>query len=268
MCSRSCAGWQKNDDLLILDQRNGDPATCFELIGSGVSWMGPDWRLVRSTDSAATARPGCWISNSVVDLAEWSYRTSGLRLTRCTVLLRGLRLAILGEQVDAKALAPAPLATRFALPPGVKAEPIAENRGLLLRSSGSRSTAQVLPVALPALPYETDRGHFRVHDDGLELSVNPRGRRCWLPIVVSWDAQRHRKRLSWRVLTVSEQSRACPPDVAFAVRISWGRDDTLVVYRSLGPPAPRAFLGHQTKARFLVGKFTYEGSVEPLLSVD
>ena len=107
-----------------------------------------------------------------------------------------------------------------------------------------------------------------MHDDGLELSVNPRGRRCWLPIVVSWDAQRHRKRLSWRVLTVSEQSRACPPDVAFAVRISWGRDDTLVVYRSFGPPAPRAFLGHQTKARFLVGKFTYEGSVEPLLSVD
>ena len=28
------------------------------------------------------------------------------------------------------------------------------------------------------------------------------------------------------------------PDEAFAVRVSWGRDDTLVIYRSLGPPAP------------------------------
>ena len=42
--------------------------------------------------------------------------------------------------------------------------------------------------------------------------------------------------------------------------MSWGRDDTLVVYRSLGPPASAHFLGHQTKARFLVGKFTQEGS--------
>ena len=262
------AGWQKKDDVAILDQRNGDPSTAFELIGSGISWLGSDWRLAGSTASAARARPGCWVSNSVVDLAEWSYRVSGLQLTRSMVLLRGLRLAILGEQVDGRALSQAPLVTRVALPPGVKAESITGSRGLLLRSSGSRSTAQVLPVALPALPYETDRGHFRVHDDGLELSVSPKGRRCWLPIVVSWDAQRNRKRLSWRILTVSEDSRVCPADVAFAVRVSWGREDTLVVYRSLGAPAPRAFLGHQTKALFHVGKFTREGAVEPLLSVD
>jgi len=56
--------------------------------------------------------------------------------------------------------------------------------------------------------------------------------------------------------------------VAFAVRVSWGRDDTLVIYRSLGPSAPRSFLGYQTKARFLLGRFTNEGNVEPLLSVD
>ena len=57
-------------------------------------------------------------------------------------------------------------------------------------------------------------------------------------------------------------------DVAFAVRVSWGRDDTLIIYRSLGPSAPRSFLGYQTKARFLLGRFTNEGNVEPLLSVD
>jgi hypothetical protein len=58
------------------------------------------------------------------------------------------------------------------------------------------------------------------------------------------------------------------PDEAFAVRVSWGRDDTLVIYRSLTPPARRAFLGHLTTARFLVGKFTSEGIVEPILSVE
>jgi hypothetical protein len=60
----------------------------------------------------------------------------------------------------------------------------------------------------------------------------------------------------------------CAPDEAFAVRVSWGRDDTLVIYRSLRPPGRRAFLGHLTSSRFLVGKFTTEGSVEPILCVD
>ena len=89
-----------------------------------------------------------------------------------------------------------------------------------------------------------------------------------MPLLVSWDGLRHRKRLSWRVLTVSEDAKICPPDLAFAVRVSWGRDETYVIYRSLGPPALRAFLGHQTRARFLIGQFTDEGTVEPLVSVD
>jgi hypothetical protein len=71
------------------------------------------------------------------------------------------------------------------------------------------------------------------------------------------------------LLTVSEKSRICPPDVAFAARITWGRSETLVVYRSLALPAIRTFLGYQTHARFLVGLFSHEsGDVEPLLNLD
>ena len=50
--------------------------------------------------------------------------------------------------------------------------------------------------------------------------------------------------------------------------MTWGRDETLVVYRSLARPGLRAFLGHQTRARFLVGLFTAEGEVEPLVKVE
>ena len=60
-----------------------------------------------------------------------------------------------------------------------------------------------------------------------------------------------------------------PPDTAFAARVTWGRDETLVVYRSLGRPALRAFLGHQTTARFLVGLLHRpKGTVEPLLKLE
>jgi hypothetical protein len=263
-------GWQKGDDLLVVDHRRREPQTRFELMGSGTSWLGPDWQLASTGAASSRPRPGSWISSSVADLLEWSCRSPGLRLTRTALLLRGRKLALLGAQIDAKDLPGRLLETEFGLPAGVTAEPIPGCRGLLLRTASGRATAQVLPVALPAAPYETDRGQFRVLDDQshLTLSCTARGRRCWLPLLVSWDPSRHRKRLSWRVLTVAQDSRVCAPDVAFAVRVSWGRDDTLVIYRSLGAPAPRSFLGYQTKARFLLGRFTNEGNVEPLLSVD
>jgi hypothetical protein len=256
--------------MLIIDHRRPAFATRLELIGRGCSWLGPDWTLAIGNGSASKPRPGPWLSNSVVDLDEWSYRSEGIRFTRTALLFRGRRLALLGEQVDGRSPVNEPLEARFTLPPGVSAEPIAGSRGILLRGPVKGPNAQVLPITLPSLPYETDRGQLQVLADGTTLSLKqmPRGRRCWIPLLVSWDAMRHRKRLSWRILTVSEDARICPPDEAFAVRVSWGRDETYVIYRSLGPPALRAFLGHQTRARFLVGQFTDEGTVEPLVSLE
>ena len=52
------------------------------------------------------------------------------------------------------------------------------------------------------------------------------------------------------------------------MRVSWGRDETYVIYRSLAQARSRAFLGHQTTARFLVGLFKRDGAVEPIMRVD
>ncbi len=263
-------GWKKGDDLLVVDHRRREALTRFELMGSGCSWLGPDWRLTQKATASSLPRPGSWVSSSVADLLEWSFRCSGLRITRTALLLRGRKLALLGDQIDGPKLTGGALETEFSLPPGITAEPIAACRGLLLKSSAGRTSAQVLPIGLPAAAYETERGEFQVRHDPARLALchSARGRRCWLPLLVSWDAARNRKRLSWRVLTVAQDSKACEPEVAFAVRVSWGRDDTLLIYRSLASPAPRSFLGYQTKARLLVARFTREGNVEPLVSLD
>jgi hypothetical protein len=266
------ASWDKLGDSLFIDHRQAVPETSFELVGRGCSWLGPDWRLECSSEKVSPPRPGLWLSNSVADLAEWSFRSSGLRITRTAVLFRGRALALLSDQVEGKSLATKAVETRWALAPGIAAEPIEECRGLLLRGVRKGPNAQVLPITLPALRYETERGHFQATGDetgqGLSLRLAAPGRRCWLPLVVSWDPVRHRKRLSWRVLTVVEQSKICPAHVAVAVRVSWGRAETYVIYRSLARPALRSFLGCQTKARFLFGQFDQDGIVNSIVSVD
>ncbi|WP_165227980.1 hypothetical protein [Aquisphaera insulae] len=266
-------GWQKGDDLIAVDHRQAGPSTQFGLVGAGVSWLGHDWSPSTASEGKATAaRPTCWQSSSAADLAEWTYTAGGLRHTRTALLLRGRSLALFADQVEgiraAQPDAP-PIESTWQIPEGIVTAPIPGSRGLLLRPTGPRKSAQVLPISLPSLDYHTDRGAFSITPERrLSLSVAPVGRRCWLPLLVSWDSQRNRKPLSWRVLTVSRDSKVCGRDVAFAVRVSWGREETLVIYRSLAAPASRVFLGHQTTARFFVGRFTSDGDVEPILSVD
>ena len=141
------------------------------------------------------------------------------------------------------------------------------SRAIQLTESHKKGSAQILPIGLPCASYATDRGNFQVDRAELVLKQAANGRKCWLPLLVSWDAARNRKDLHWRILTVSERSRIVSPDRAFAVRVSWGRHETYVIYRSLGPPGIRAFLGHQTRARFLIGLFTNDATVEPILEI-
>ena len=184
------------------------------------------------------------------------------------MLLRGRRLALLSVLVEGRDLPTDTRSTvRLSLPPSITAAPIEGCRALVLSEPKRRGSAHVLPIGLPCLPYPTDRGRFQAEGQELTLNLTPTGRRCWLPLLVSWDPARNRKTPQWRILTVSERSRAVPSDRAFAVRVSWGRDESYVIYRSLGTPAARAFLGYQTHARFLVGQFTADGEVKPILTV-
>jgi hypothetical protein len=183
-------------------------------------------------------------------------------------MLRGLSLALLSVLFEQRCVTQPGIRVRFLLPPRIAAASLAETRSALLTTPHKPGSAQVVPIALPALPYPTDRGEFHVENDAIVLSQTPRGRRSWLALLVSWDSLRRRRDLYWRALTVSEKSRKVGPDRAFAVRVSWGQDETYIIYRSLGPPVPRAFLGHQTTARFLVGMFKPNGKVEPILKVE
>lgn len=263
--------WSSGGDFLAVDHRDVGTSCGFELQGSGRTWLGPEWGevIAPAGEPKSRPRPSQVISGATADLIEWAYRADDLRVTRSAVLLRGLGMALLSITIEGRGMiGEAHPALRLSMPPGVAARPIRDSRALALSTTGRRGSAQALPIALPCRPYPTERGSLRADERELILAQAPAGRRCWLPLLVSWNADRLRKPPSWRVLTVSEKSRPVAPDRAFAVRVSWGRDETFVIYRSLGPPARRAFLGHQTTARFLIADFDQDGDLKPILSVE
>jgi hypothetical protein len=256
------ADWRAQGDLLAIDHRF---ERCdLELVGGGRHWLGPVWR---TTPGAGSARVVRWVTGPQADLLEWSFRCEGARITRLAALLRGRGLALLAEQWDG----PGDFGSiELAIPAGVQVQPIPGSRALRLAGpKGKGGAAQAAPLALPALDYPTERGTMIARDGWLALRQPRDGRRSWLPLLVNWDPARLRRPPEWRVLTVTERSRVCRPDVAFAARVGWGRGrDGLVIYRSLARPALRCFLGHPTTARFLIGTFTPEGEVVPLVKVE
>lgn len=260
------ANWARDGDLIAVDHRTPGMTSRFELFGLGRSWLGPTW-ATGSEHAATRSRPALWVSQSSADMAEWSFRAGKARVVRTALLFRGRRLALLGEQWDGP---DDPGQMRIALAEGVTANSIPESRGLALTSDLHRASARIYPIGLPHLPYPTERGSFGV--EGSEIVLNQKaagaGKRVWRSLIVSWEPKRNKQAVTWRTLTVSENSRPCSPDSVFASRVTWGRNDTLVIYRSLGPPALRAFLGHHCKARFLAGLFTSDGEIEPLLKVE
>jgi hypothetical protein len=259
--------WRPDGDFLAVDHRDAHSCCHFELFGGGRPWLGPEWSLGTATEPASRPRPRTWITGPAADLAEWSYRMGSIRITQSILLLRGLRLALVAVLAEYRTPDGATVPLRWGLPPTVAAQPMEACRAVVLKAPQRRGSVQVMPIGLPCLAYPTDRGRFQVEGRELVLNQAPAGRRCWLPVLISWDPNRHRKSLHWRVLTISERARPVRPDRAFAARVSWGRDETYVIYRSLGAPAPRAFLGHQTHARFLLAQFTTDGEVRPILSV-
>jgi hypothetical protein len=255
-------------DLLVVDHHAAADFCRFELFGGGRSWLGPSWTLDGEIAAAHRPHPRTWISTVTADLAEWSQSVGDTRVTRSVLLLRGLRLALLSVLVERKSPPAQPPGFRIARPQELAVESIQGCRALVLSQSSKHGTAQVLPIGLPCASYATDQGRFASDGDDLVLSHAAVGRRTWLPLLVSWDLSRHRKRLHWRVLTVSERSRIVGADRAVAVRVSWGRHETYVIYRSLASSAPRVFLGHRSQERLLVGRFTEKGLVEPILEVE
>ncbi len=254
--------WNANGDWLAVDHRAPGDAARFELTGDGRPWLRGPWRTEGLGEPEALARPTCWETDSHADVLEWSYRAGPVKVTRTAVLLRYRKVALLAQQEDGPS--PMPESTlRVALADGATASAGTDLRAWTL--ARPRSTARLVPLSLPALPYPTDRGRFAVEGADAVLRQPASGRRRWLPLVVAWG----RPPTGWRTLTVTEKSQICPPDVAFGARISWGAgQDGLLIYRSLGRPTLRAVLGHQTRARFLIARFTDEGDVVPLLSID
>ena len=214
-------GWKFPTTSLRIDQSAGGASTALELQVESRDWLGPLWSLGPNSSSEPAVSVARWrerTSSSTSDLLEWSFRIGTTRIIRTALLLKEYKLALLADQVDG----PANQTWTSQIDVGrlVRAETDTENRGLNLQHTGQSSLC-IWPLALPSLPYVTERGQFRLDGSQLKLEQQTQIRRTWMPLLLSWDPARNRKPVHWRHLTVSESFKKCKPETAFAVRVGF-----------------------------------------------
>jgi hypothetical protein len=86
------------------------------------------------------------------------------------------------------------------------------------------------------------------------------------PLFFDLDANRYRKRYTWRHLTVGEERKAVTDDKAVAYRIQIGNEQ-FAFYYSIHEKANRTFLGHNLIDNLCFARFSSKTGVEPLIGV-
>ncbi len=235
---------------------------------AGQSWLGPRWTVAKATDAQARGKPKTGLTEAAAGFHEWRSRDPHATVSCTIALFQGLGLAVIAAFVEVSDQHPE-LSMRIAIPEGVSTTPIPGVRGLQLDARTAKpASVQLLPVGLPSGDYPTERGRLVALGNEVVLAHARAGKKGWLPLVVSWNARRRGKPVTWRSLTITEKGKHVPPERASAARITWGRDETYLLYRSHAKPALRAFLGHCTTTRFLFAKFDKDGTVTPIFKLD
>ncbi len=226
--------WGSGSDLAAIDHRQFGDETSLEVAARGRIWLGPSWTSGETSGRCSKSLPAHRSSSPFADVVEWSYKVGTRKVTRTMVLLRGRSMALLGQQDEGGS---GPSETRFELGEGIEARPVEGSRALQLSAGRGQPTARLLPLGLPAHDRPTESGSISIEGGQVVIRQHGEGRRRWLPALLCWG----KTPTSWRPLTVAERSKSLKGDTAFAVRVAWGiRDDDLVIYRSLGPPALRS----------------------------
>ncbi|HEX3870687.1 MAG TPA: hypothetical protein VHV77_09635 [Pirellulales bacterium] len=208
----------------------------------------------------------CWESDKECDYLELETTLGhGVIVQRQFVLSRRDDIFVVADAVIASEPGEIEYRATFPLAAATRFEPAEETReGTLV---GRKRRARVLPLALPEWRADP-RGSLQVVDGQLELAQSAsHARGLYAPLFFDLRPRRFGKRLTWRRLTVAEEHVVQGVDVAAGFRVHIGKEQWLI-YRSLHQGRSRTVLGHHLFSEYLVGRFTTEGTVEPVIEIE
>ena len=260
--------WRRRSPKLAIDYSNQQ---CRIEVGRDLPLLGgqtmPEIRLGgQLLESVSDFEAVCDEQNDDLDFLELEIELSrGVQLQRQFILSRNDDFLIVADAILATEAGELDYRCKWPLAPGVSGMQETETRELYLTAGKIQSL--VLPLALPEWKVARHNGQLDFDDDGLELRQNSSGRALYAPLVFDLSPKRSKRPRTWRPLTVAEQLKIVPSDVASAFRIQLDKQQW-ILYRSLAEQGNRTFMGENFNGELFLGSFDTNGQVKPLLQIE
>ena len=260
--------WRRRSPKLAIDYSNQQ---CRIEVGRDLPLLGgqtmPEIRLGgQLLEPVSDFEVVCDEQNDDLDFLELEIELSrGVQLQRQFILSRNDDFLIVADAVLATEVGGLDYRCKWPLAPGVSGMQETETRELYLTAGKIQSL--VLPLALPEWRVARHNGQLDFDDDGLELRQNSSGRALYAPLVFDLSPKRSKRPRTWRPLTVAEQLKIVPSDVASAFRIQLDKQQW-ILYRSLAEQGNRTFMGENFNGELFLGSFDTNGQVKPLLQIE
>ena len=260
--------WRRRSPKLAIDYSNQQ---CRIEVGRDLPLLGgqtmPEIRLGgQLLEPVSDFEVVCDEQNDDLDFLELEIELSrGVQLQRQFILSRNDDFLIVADAILATEAGEIDYRCKWPLAPGVSGMQETETRELYLTAGKIQSL--VLPLALPEWKVARHNGQLDFDDDGLELRQNSSGRALYAPLVFDLSPKRSKRPRTWRPLTVAEQLKIVPSDVASAFRIQLDKQQW-ILYRSLGEKGNRTFMGENFNGELFLGSFDTNGQVKPLLQIE
>jgi hypothetical protein len=267
-CLRS--SWDVDAHSLLVAHHEQLP--WIDLAVRGRSLIRGPWGLELLVDDEPVPLSGewecvCWHSDEDGDYLELQLSLeSGLTIDRQAFLSRTDDFLVLAEAVQGAGGNVVDCRSRLPLFETAETEAAQTTREVVLTDKGVR--ARVFPLGLPQNRVESTAGGFGRYDGQLVLKQMAEGSGLYAPLVIDWKRGRKPSPVQWRTLTVSGDGRRLRGDEAAGHRLRIGKHH-LFLYRSLcESDQSRAVLGHHTFHETIIGRFSADGDVTPLLVVE
>ena len=261
--------WLSGSPQWVLAHQAGQ-MRCELLLGGRPLCSGP-WEQEIRIDKRKLPPPDswvevCWHSDDDLDYQELQAELAGgWILQRQVLLAREDRFLFLADALLGKQDAQIEYRSSLPLAAGVRFRSTKETWDGQL--AGRHGTGLVLPLALPEWRAAPQVGSLHTERGQLVVTHTAAGPRTYLPLFVDLNAERTKRKRTWRRLTVAEKLEIQPDTVATAYRVQVA-DEQWLFYRSLAAAGNRTVLGQNLNNEFLAARFDRDGETEELIRID
>ncbi|XZE44665.1 hypothetical protein SH467x_004279 [Pirellulaceae bacterium SH467] len=216
----------------------------------------------------------CWFSDDDVDYLELECAIGEeCKIQRQVMLMRDEGMVFFADALIAQESARWKLQSSWSVAHGLRFTYDAKvTEAKLCRDrmddSEGESVALLLPVAMPEWRRSVKDASLDCRDDTLLLTAECNAKSLYSPLVMPLRSLTSTKAYTWRQLTIAEELRIQPRDIAEAYRLQINRDQW-VFYRSLTPCTRRTVMGLHLNTEFYAGRFCPDdGQFEAIVEVN